>query len=280
MVVIRDKFTAVWISHSSISDYLKCPRLYYLKNIYRDPQTNRKVALMHPSLSIGQSVHEVIDAISRLPVEGRWNMPLEGLFDSAWKKVAGKSGGFYTQTAEEEAKTKAWDMLVRLAQHPGPLRNKAIKIRQDLPYYWLSDEDNLILCGKIDWLEYKEDSDSVHIIDFKTGRHDEDPDSLQLPIYYLLVKNCQNRPISAVSYWYLERDTEPIRMPLPDEERSQKVLLEIGKKIAVARKLEHFKCLKKDGCVFCWQYEAILSGKAEYVGKNEYGQKVFILPPE
>ncbi len=278
MVVIRDKFTAVWISHSSISDYLKCPRLYYLKNIYRDPKTNRKVTIVHPSLAIGQSVHDVIDALSRLPVEGRWKMPLEGLFASAWKKVSGKFGGFHVQTVEEEAKVKAWSMLTRLAANPGPLRNKAIKIRQDLPYFWLSDTDNLILCGKIDWLEYKENSDSVHIIDFKTGKHDEDPDSLQLPIYYLLVKNCQSRPVSAVSYWYLERDTEPIAMPLPDEERSYSVLLDIGKKISVARKLEHFKCTKKDGCVFCWPYEAMLSGKAEFVGINEYGQKVYILP--
>jgi len=31
----KDKFAAIWISHSSISDFLKCPRSYFLKNIYK-----------------------------------------------------------------------------------------------------------------------------------------------------------------------------------------------------------------------------------------------------
>lgn len=278
MVVIRDKYSAVWLSHSSISDYLKCPRMYYLKNIYRDPKTNKKITLVHPSLSVGQTVHEVIDALSRLPVESRWSLPIDGIFASAWKKVTGKFGGFHTKEAEEESKKRAWNMLSHLIANPGPLKNKAIKLRQELPYFWLSDVDNLILCGKIDWLEYKDETDSVHIIDFKTGKHDEDPDSLQLPIYFLLVKNSQTRPITGVSYWYLDKDEEPIGMPIPDEKKAYNLLLEIGKKISVARKLEHFKCTKKDGCVFCWPYEAIIIGNAEYVGINEYGQKVYIIP--
>jgi len=45
----------------------------------------------------------------------------------------------------------------------------------------------------VDWLEYKEETDSVRIIDFKTGKFDEDPDSLQLPIYYLLATHTQTK---------------------------------------------------------------------------------------
>ena len=56
-----------------------------------------------------------------------------------------------------------------------------------------SPEENIILCGKIDWLKYNEDTDSVCIIDFKTGKHDENGESLQLPIYQLLLKNLQKR---------------------------------------------------------------------------------------
>src|ERR1035437_4279352 len=32
----QDKFNAVWVSHSSIGDFLKCPRLYYLHNVYKN----------------------------------------------------------------------------------------------------------------------------------------------------------------------------------------------------------------------------------------------------
>ena len=55
-----DKFTATWISHSSISDFLKCPRAYYLKNMYKDPKTGHKIQLMSPPFELGKDVDEVI----------------------------------------------------------------------------------------------------------------------------------------------------------------------------------------------------------------------------
>ncbi|QQS44706.1 PD-(D/E)XK nuclease family protein [Candidatus Roizmanbacteria bacterium] len=97
------------------------------------------------------------------------------------------------------------------------MARKAVKIKEDLPHYWLSEEDNIILCGKIDWLEYLPETDSVHIIDFKTSKYDEDGDSLQLPIYYLLVTNTQKREVSKASYWYLERNDDLTEKELPDE---------------------------------------------------------------
>lgn len=260
-----------------MSDYLRCPRSYYLKNIYRDPKTNRKVTVMQPPLALGQAVHEVIESLSKLPAEERWQQPLLERFEQVWARVTGKKGGFRDAVQEDEFKRKGLEMIRRITENPGPLQNKAVKIRQELPYYWLSEEDNIILCGKIDWLEYMPETDSVHIIDFKTGKFDEDPDSLQLPIYYLLAIHCQSRPVSKVSYWYLERDTAPATMPIPNEEDAYKRIIEIAKKIQLARKLEHFKCPKNDGCMFCRPLELVVSGKAEYVGVNEYGADTYIL---
>jgi CRISPR/Cas system-associated exonuclease Cas4 (RecB family) len=277
---MTDKFTAVWISHSSISDYLKCPRLYYLRNMYRDSKTHHKISLMQPSLALGQVVHDVLDEISRFPAEVRFKTSLLNLLDIRWKSVEGKLGGFLHSSEEEATKEKAKKMLTRIMENPGPLKNKAIKIKQDLPHYFLSEEENIILCGKIDWLEYIDISDSVHIIDFKTGKFDEDSSSLQLPIYYLLVKNTQSRTVAKASYWYLLRDTVPKEVMLPDEQSSTERVLEIGKKIALARKLEHLKCKQKDGCHFCKPYEDIINGKAECVGANTFGQDIYILPRE
>lgn len=275
--MIKDKFSAIWVSHSSMSDYLACPRAYYLKNMYRDPKTNHKMMLMQPPLALGQAVHEVVESLSALPVEERFSQPLIVRYEAAWKKIAGKMGGFTNNDEESRFKKRGLSMIQRIQDYPGPLASKAIKLRQELPYYWLSEEDNIILCGKIDWLEYLEETDSVHIIDFKTGKFDVDENSLQLPIYYLLIKNCQSRTVAKVSYWYLDRDNDPIEMQLPTPEESYKRVMEVAKKIQLARKLEHFKCSKAEGCRVCRPYEMIVSGSAVFVGVGGYSQDIYIL---
>ncbi len=275
--MIRDKFSAIWVSHSSISDYLKCPRAYYLNNVYRDPKTNHKIALMQPALALGQAIHEVIERIAVLPVEERLNHPLKSVFEDIWQKISGKRGGFRTQEEENKYLDRGRAMIDRIQNHPGPILRYAVRLRQDLLYYWFSEPDNIILCGKIDWLEYKPETDCVAIIDFKTGRFDVDEDSLQLSIYYLLAKNCQKRNVSGVSYWYLERDDEPHDLTLPDESRAIERVGEVAKRISLARKLERFVCKNKEGCANCRPLERILQGEATPVGINDYNQDVYAL---
>ncbi len=272
-----DKYTAVWVSHTSINDFLKCPRSYYLKNVYRDKNTGRKVKLITPSMALGQVVHEVIESLSVLPTEKRFNDSLLDKFEVSWKKIEGKRGGFMSPDAEYQYKMRGKDMISRVMKNPGPLKNLAVKIKMDLPHYWLSEEDNIILCGKIDWLEYLPETDSVHIIDFKTSKTDESPDSLQLPIYHLLVANCQGRQATKASYWYIERNDELSERPLPDLEEAKGRVLKIAKEIKVARQLGRFKC-PHNGCYACEPIEAIIQGNAEYVGVDEYNQDTFILP--
>ncbi len=233
--------------------------------------------LMQPPLALGQAVHEVIEGLSVLPVEERFTSSLLPKYEEAWKKVSGKKGGFADRATEEKFKARGKTMIERVMAHPGPLASRAVKIRQDLPYFWLSEEDNIILCGKIDWLEYVEDGDRVRILDFKTGKYDEDPDSLQLPIYYLLAKNCQPRGIAGARYWYLDRDAEPVDVTLPEMEESKRRLGDIAKKIQLARKLEHLVCTKKDGCSVCRPYESIIWGSTEFVGVGGYNQNIYIL---
>lgn len=273
----KDKFSATWVSHSSMSDYLKCPRSYYLKNMYKSPKTGHKVSLMSPALALGQSVHEVVESLSTLPTETRFATDLLAKFDIAWKKVEGRKGGFTSESQESDIKNRGIAMLKRVMDNPGPLKNKTIKIRESVPYYWLSEDDNIILCGKIDWLEYVESTNSVNILDFKTGKYDEDPDSFQLPIYYLLTTHCQSRPIGGAFYWYLDRDIAPRAVLAPDLEESTKKILALAKKISLARKLNHFQCPKAGGCRSCDGLEKIVAGAAELVGTNDFGQDVYVI---
>ena len=170
-------------------------------------------------------------------------------------------------------------MLRRVMAHPGPLEEKAVKIKADLPYYWISEEDNLILCGKLDWLEYLEAEDAVNIIDFKTGVGEEKVDSLQLPIYYLLAHNCQSHEVKGASYWYINRDDLPTPKKLPDLEKSKELVMKIGKEIKLARSLERFKCpAGESGCKHCQPFEKIIRGEALFVGTGDYGADVYMLP--
>jgi ATP-dependent helicase/DNAse subunit B len=273
----KDKYTAVWVSHSSISDFLECPRAYYLKNIYKDSQTGHKIKLINPPLALGQVVHEVIEGLSVLPVDKRLDKSLIERLEEIWPKISGKKGGFINDQVENQYKTRAKAMLKKVMDNPGPILNKAVKLKAELPYFWLSSDDNIILCGKIDWLEYLEDSDSVHIIDFKTGKNEEDGQSLQLPIYYLLADSCQSRDVAKASYWYLDHADAPVAQQLPDLDKAYEQILKIAKDIKLARQLERFKCPQKTGCRACRPYEAVLRGEAELVGSDSYGADVYML---
>ena len=274
--MVRDKYKAVWVSYSSISDYLACPRAYFLNNIYRNPKTRHKVTLMSPPLALGQIVHTVIESLSQLPVKRRFNNSLLSQFDKEWLKIGGKKGGFKDESEEEEYKHRGRKMLEYIEQNPGPLKNLAVKIRQDLPYYWLSEKENIILCGKIDWLEYLPKTDSVHIIDFKTGNKYETGNSLQLPIYHLLVHNCQGRKVDKASYWYISKNKNLKEQTLPDLAESHKKVFAVAEDIKLARQQNNFEC-PNNGCFKCNPYEAILNGKAELVGEDEYRQDVFVI---
>ena len=278
--MLLDKYQAIWLSHSSIKDFLNCQRSYYYKNIYKNPKTGRKIAIIKPSLSLGQVVHDVIEELSHLPVEKRFAVPLVEQFKKKWQKISGINGGFRTPDEEQEFFRRGIDMINMLELHPGPLKKRAIKIKEKIPFYWFSMEDNMILCGKIDWLEYVEEVDGVNIIDFKTGKFDEDGSSLQLPIYYLLAAHTQTRPVVKMSYWYLDRDDEPAEVPFPAMEEATKRVMEVAHKVALARKLEHFKCAQNEGCRVCRPYEAIISGRATFVGVGGYAQDIYILTSE
>jgi len=259
-------------------DFLSCPRAYFLRHIYKDPKTGKKINIINPALALGNTVHDVLEGLSELKVEDRFKVSLLDQYEDAWKKVTGESGGFKDAIEEDVYKERGRVMLQRVVDHPGPLHNKALKLRSGdelPPRFLLSPEENIILCGKIDWLEYFPEDDSVHIIDFKTGLHEEEADSLQLPIYALLVKNCQKRHIRMISYWYLEKSNEPIEMPLPDVEEARERILSVGLQMKKLRAERVFVC-KRNGCFACKPLEKIVRGEAKYIRTSGY-QDIYVV---
>jgi ATP-dependent helicase/DNAse subunit B len=267
---------SIWVSNSTIGDFLKCPRAYFLKNVYKN-ENYKKIALINPALTLGQLVHEVLESLKKYKSEERFTNSLIDHYEQEWEKYRGELGGFTSPEQEEEYKLRGAAMLQRVMDHPGILLNKALKLTSPdslPPRYQLSVEHNILLCGKIDWLEYLPENDSVHIVDFKTGKHDEDEDSLQLPIYCLLVKNLQKRIVKKISYWYIDRENEPREMTLPDLEEARTRVLEIALKVKEMRLNRAYTC-RRNGCYACIPLEAIVQGRCKYIGTKGY-QDIYI----
>ena len=275
----QDKYSAIWVSHSSIGDFLKCPRAYFLHNIYRN-EKKRKINIINSALSLGQAVHSVLEGLAHLKVEERFTKPLEEAFEAAWGEISGKRGGFVNEAEEREAKGRGLAMIQRVAKNPGPLKNKTVRMKEGemLPNFYLSESDNIILCGKIDWIEYLSEDDSVRLLDFKTGRNEEKENSLQLPIYLLLLRNLQKRKVTGASYWYLDKDDAPREVTLPEYEKAHSDVLAIARKVKEAREKKEFPCPKGEkGCYGCRPFEKILRGEAEYLGVGEYNQELYLV---
>src|SRR3989344_2140033 len=279
----RDKYGAVWVSHSSMGDFLKCPRAYFLHNVYKNPETGIKMTLVNPALSLGSAVHATLEALKVLPVEERLRHDLVADFKKEWAaNVSGKRGGFTSDVEEATAKARGRMMIERVTKNPGPIAKKTIRLKESQnnmpPNFVLSENENIVLCGVIDWLEYVEADDSVRIIDFKTGKNEEGEDSLQLPIYLLLLTALQKRRVSGAAYWYIDRDDEPIDMTLPDIDEAREKVLGIALQVKEARGKNLYKCNRgEQGCFACKPYEAILKGEAEYLGIGGYGQDIYFL---
>jgi predicted RecB family nuclease len=238
--------------------------------------------IVNPALSLGLAVHEVLEGLANFKTEERFNRSLENDLDIAWKKVSGKKGGFKTEKEEKEVKERARAMIKRVIDNPTPLKQKTVKVKEGdnglPPNFYLSEDKNIILCGKIDWLIWKPEDNSVHILDFKTGKNEESEGSLQLPIYQLLLKELQKRKVTGASYWYLDKDDVPVDVELPSMQESFDRVYEIAIKVKEARDKGEFKCPKGEaGCFACRPFEKILKGEAEYIGIGDMKQDLYML---
>src|SRR5205814_10465336 len=94
----------LWVSHTSISDFLSCTRAYYLRHIYKDPRTGRKINIINPAMALGLTVHDVLETLADVGVDVRPKQPLFERFEKAWEHVSGEMGGFKDRQEERQFK--------------------------------------------------------------------------------------------------------------------------------------------------------------------------------
>ncbi len=260
----------IWVSHSSITDFNNCPKLYFFKSVYRNPKTGNRIQLVNPYLSLGSAVHDTIDEVVNLPLLKRKKTSLTKNYRKIWKKYSGKKGGFVSEKQESEFKKRGGKMIKKV-ENSGILAKKSLKKTDNLPKADLCK--NIGLVGSFDWIEVLKNN-NLHIIDFKTGKSEEKKNSWQLPIYQILAEKNYNKNVEKLSYWYLEKNNKPISKELINTNTFIEKIKAKAREIKKNIDENNFSCnFSYNSCYWCRDYESIVSGEAEYVGFDEKMKK-------
>jgi len=266
----------IYISPSSINDFDRCPQLYYYRNVYRNPKTKLKIEVAQPALSLGSAVHSTLNRFLYFFKPPRNKDNLFNAFKYFWKKYEGEKGGFYSSEEEESYKKRALKMLKRFWEHAPFKQMRTLKL-PDFPKVVL--DKNLILTGRIDWIQ--RESNSLHIIDFKTGQFEEREGSMQLPIYALLASRLLGNMSVQTSYWYLDKDNDIKDFKIDQIDVIQNKVKEKAYIIKQARQTQSFSCASGfHSCRYCKDYLTVASGKAKLVSVDavDWKKETYIIP--
>ncbi len=256
----------LWVSHSAITSYDKCPHLYYLEYEYRNPETGNRIQIVNPYLSLGLAVHETVEELKTVAIIKRTKISLKDSFSEIFEKYRGLKGGFLSRKKEEDFFKRGLEMVRRI-EESNFLSLPSITTKTNFPTVNLIGE-GVKLVGNIDWIEHLP-SKGAHIIDFKTGNAKESNGSLQLPIYTLLAKENLKEKVEKVSYWYLQHDDNPVEQEMKDTKEALNVITEKAKEIKKAITENFFPCNYGKRCFSCRDYEKIFSGESELVSKGK-----------
>lgn len=263
---------AIFLSNTSLNDFLSCPRAYYLKNIYRDPRNNYRIQIASPYLALGATVHDVI----------KWYLTSEDVptfeatkqkFNDLWGKYHGKRGGFTLGQDEADFVNRGIKILENFVKNAKRLEKLAPPAH--FPKYPLLPD--VILTGNMDFVGFLPDG-SLHVVDFKTGSKDEES-PLQLYIYAILSENYYGKPVKRASFWYLDREDSPKEAILGSVEQNLQWLIDKSKQVKEAWERNHWECVKgEDMCRDCRDYQAVLDGKGEFMyTDHSFKKEVYFL---
>lgn len=249
---------AIYISFTSLKDFLKCPHSYYLKNIYKDPKSGFRLQIASPYLTLGSTIHDSLKWYLEIQPQVTYEQLIEK-FRNFWLKYRGKRGGFVSEEEESEFGHRGLKMLENF------WKNRLVLERPvtNMAFPKMKLVDNLVLIGNFDFVGENKDG-SLQIVDFKTGINDEE-DSLQLYIYAILAEVNLGKSVSAAGFWYLDRDDGPSAIVLDPLEEKLTWLIKTSQELKKAIQKNQWACIKADQlCRDCQPYQALIDGKGEF----------------
>ena len=265
----------LWISHSAINTFDRCPQAYYYQYQYKNPETGNRIQVVNPYFSLGLSVHRVIEDLSPLSIEERLNLSLKDRFEKIWSEYSGKKGGFVSDKQEEEFK-KRGEMMIERVVNSDFLEKPSTEIEDEVPSIDLIPEEDIKLVGSLDWIRVMDDG-GLHIIDFKTGKNKESKKSLQLPIYNILANKKLDGDVEKFSYWYLNSDDKLTPRELGSMDESLEVIKEKALEIKDHVENNDYPCHYNGKCFACGDYHKIFNGQADYLGVNDSGKDLYFV---
>ncbi len=269
----------IYVSYTSLADFLKCPRSYYLKNIYKqslpdgeDPSLKFRLQIASPYLTLGSTVHDTI----KWYLENQYKPTKEETlkkFRNFWRKYRLKRGGFNILEEESNFGKRGISIIENFLANADVLEKSAPSI--SFPKYNLVE--NIVLIGNMDFVGLREDG-SLHIVDFKTGAHDK-KDPTQLYVYAILAEANFKKPVTKISFWYLDRDSAPKEVVLDPLDMKLEWLKEKGLELKKAIQENHWVCVKApDLCRECRDYQDLLDGKGEFLFSDyRYKKQIYFL---
>lgn len=273
----------IFLSYTSLNDFLRCKRAYYLKNVYRDPKTAFRLQIVSPQLTLGSTVHDAIRWYFEQPQQPSHNRrfqdsseayeQLVGQFKKLWQRFRLKRGGFISLEEEATFGKRGLEMLKNFLVNAHQL-DRLAPLRR-FPKYGLLEE--VILTGNTDHVGIREDG-SLRVVDFKTGVHDED-NPLQLHIYALLSESSYRRRVSSVAFWYLDREQAPREAAIDDLKKTADWLKQKAEEVKQAHQESSWICVKSpEVCTDCAAYSALLDGAGEFMFTDfNYKKLVYFL---
>ncbi len=182
------------LSPYKISVFNQCRKRYqyhYVDNLIKQYKKD------WPWLTMGTHIHDTLyELFDKFPPIERTYVRAETILRMKWAR---NRKGFKSSEEEKEYGLKALAQLKRFVE----TQSMDIQPFRLEKHHKALLEPSLLINGKIDRMDKLSDN-SFHIIDYKTGEMDREPDDFQLLLYCLLISRNFTQPVSSASYMYLD----------------------------------------------------------------------------
>lgn len=230
------KFSA---SAFKLGMYETCPKQYsfvYVEGLKEQYDTPK------PYLTIGAHVHNALkDLYERVTPDDRSVERLEQLLRTRWRE---NRRGFASIDDERMWGMKALQMMRLYARKTDLKRNPLLL--EDFHKAEISPTVQLI--GRVDRVDELSDG-SLHVIDYKTGKPDEEPSFFPLQLYAYLIQSKTGRPVSRASFYFLQ--SGQLVSTTPDEDSMQEAIADVKRRVTMIQDDQAFAPRLNPHCRSC-----------------------------